>query len=226
MADPHKRDTTWHTDLLWHYFHEDKSTATKWAHWYRDMDPLGELKNRHRVYEILVDEPAQTNPNANTVGASKIPWNQNNTGFLKTVGGGLWCGSLVKIVFTRYMGWNGVEPKSESIKRRGFNAALFTINNLRRKVPVRANLGGHHYVGIVGHRCIRRPLPPKEFGPEACSEDNEFLCIDPWAGGIQGTQTIIYAGTETAFLGVIVQTGSTWKYTSELIVAVEAPKNP
>jgi hypothetical protein len=222
MTDKHTRDYSWETDLIWHYFHEVTTPANTWANWYTEMDPLGELSNRHRVYELLVDEADHTYPGTQEkVGKSMIPWNQNNAGFLKRVGGALWCGSLVKIVLVRYMGWSSKEPTARDIKAKGFNAALWTINNLKRNVPVRASLGGHHYVGIVGHRCRGKPLPPGMQGPEVCSPDNDFLCIEPWAFGINATDSIKYAGKNTGFLGIIKQTGTVWTYGTELIGWVE-----
>lgn len=223
MADKHKRDPSWQTDLIWHYFHEVTTEAKPWGDWYKDMDPFGELRNRHRIYELLVDNADQTNPSTqDLVGKSKIPWNQNNAGFLKTIGGKLFCGSLIKIVFTRYMGWSGVEPHSNDVDKKGFDAASWTIDNLRRKKPVRAGLGGHHYVGIVGHRCRTIPLPPGIAGPLQCTVENEFLCLEPWAGGVLATDSITYAGTVTGFLGIIQQGGSTWKYGTLNVSLVEA----
>jgi hypothetical protein len=223
MADTHKPDPSWETDLLWHYFHNVKTPANTWAHWYKQMDPFGQLTTRHRVYELLVDESDHTAPGSQPkVGQSMIPWNQNNTGFLKTVGGQLWCGSLVKIVFVRFMGWTGGEPKGHSVKQNGFDAASWTINKLRQRVPVRAWVGGHHYVGIVGHRCVYQPLPAgSTVGPLECSANNEFLCIEPWAFGVNAMDSITYAGQTTGFLGIIKQSGSSWTYNSETINTVE-----
>src|SRR6187455_535390 len=97
MADTHKRDFSWETDLIWHYFHDTRTPANPRGGWYAQMDPLGELSNRHRVYELLVDETSQTFPGSQQlVGESKISWNQNNAGFHKTVGGKYFCGSLIK----------------------------------------------------------------------------------------------------------------------------------
>jgi hypothetical protein len=119
-------------------------------------------------------------------------------------------------------GWSGVEPTPNSVKKKGFDAAQWTIDNLRRKRPVRAGLGGHHYVGIVGHRCKTLPLQAGILGPMACSDDNEFLCIEPWAGSVTGTVSINYAGTWTAFLGIIQQSGTIWKYGALSVTSVEA----
>jgi hypothetical protein len=185
------------------------------------MDPTGELSDRHRVYELLVDEPAQTAPpDEDKVHESKIPWNQNNAGFLKTVGGQEWCGSFVKIFFTRYMGWSGVEPTPRPVNKKGFDAVRWTIDKLNHNIPVRAGFGGAHYVGIVGHRCLLRPLPPGVSGPLDC--DTDFLCIEPWAFGVEATDSITYAGTTTGFLGIIQQRASTWKYGRLVVSWVEA----
>lgn len=222
MACAHKRDSFWQTDLIWHYFHEVRTPARPWGDWHKKMDPREELTDRHHVYELLVDNPDQTNPSGDDmVGKSLIPWNQNNAEFLQCVQGQLWCGSIVKIVFARYMGWNGVEPNSHSVNQKVFNAADWTIDQLRHNKPVRAFVAGHHYVGIVGHRCQLKPLPAGVAGPLACSNDNDFLYIDPWAGGISGQTSITYAGTTTCFLGIIKQHGSTWTYDTELVTAVE-----
>lgn len=223
MADAHKPDSVWETDLIWHYFHNVTTSAPPRGSWYKQMDPLGELSSRHRVYELLVDEDKHTSPgSADDVGKSKIPWNQNNADFLKTVGGKYYCGSLIKIVFTRYMGWSGGEPTPRSVKKNGFDAAQWTIGKLKKKIPVRAGLGGHHYVGIVGHRCRVVPPPRHAAAPSTCSVDTEFLCLEPWAFGVDATDSITYAGRSTGFLGVIHQSGKTWKYGKLLVTTVEA----
>jgi hypothetical protein len=215
MVDTHKRDPSWETDLIWHYFHGVHTTANpgQYKNFYRDMDPTGQLSDRHRVYELLVDEPDQTSPSTDDeVGKSKIPWNQNNAGFLKSIGGGAeWCGSIVKMVFIRYMGWTR-EPRARSVNERGFDAASWTIDKLKNNIPVRVGFGGSHYVGIVGHHCVIRPLPAGASGPSECGRDNDFLCIEPWAGGVDATASITYAGTSTGFLGIIQQRGPMWKY--------------
>ena len=87
----HTRDASWNTDLIWHYF---KTVSTKagpgaYAQYYRNQDPGGELSDRARVYEMLVDEPEHTLPtlmpdskqSMDNYGKSKLPWNQNNAGF-------------------------------------------------------------------------------------------------------------------------------------------------
>jgi hypothetical protein len=222
MADTHIRDSSWETDLIWDYFHAMSTKADPRGEWYKNMDPLGQLSTRHFIYELLVDQADHTNPpTAAEVDKSLIPWNQNNADFLRTVHGQLWCGSIVKLVFTRYMGWTGVEPKYYPVTKKGFDAARWTIEKLRKKIPVRASLGGHHYVGIVGHRCVPQSLPAGVAGPAACSHDNDFLCLEPWAGGIEATASITYAGSTTSFLGIIEQRGARWKYSKELIIGVE-----
>jgi hypothetical protein len=220
MADAckHAPDQSWETDLIWHYLHKTTTEAKPWRHYHNDMDPLGQLSNRHQVYELLINEGNLKTEKQ--VAESKIPWNQNNAGFLKTVGTKtLYCGSLIKIVFIRYMDWNwgGAEPISFDIGKKGFNAASLVIESLRDKKPVRVSLGGH-YVGIVGHRC-RRPPDTKE---GACSPQNEFLCLEPWAGGsATGQNFITYAGNETCFLGIIQQENASWKYDKHTPQAVE-----
>jgi hypothetical protein len=210
----HQRDSSWQTDLIWHYFHEITTSARPWGTWHKTMDPKGELSDRHHVYELLVDQGDQTNPQTqDLVGESMIPWNQQNMGFMQDPrvqkSRALWCGSIVKIVFCRYMGWDGVEPRAHSVNQKGFDAANLTVDQLNKKKPVRVAIGGHHFVGIVGHRTLK-------------GGDNEFLYIDPLAGGIStGTKTITYAGTETRFLGIITQHGSTWRYDASLVTAVE-----
>lgn len=218
------RDPSWDTDLLWHYFHEVSTPAKPRGDWYKGMDPGGELSDRHHVYEILVHGGAQTNPASDAETAvSKIPWNQNNGDFLKTVGGAEYCGSIVKIVFTRYMGWSGKEPTPVSVAKKGFDAASWTIDKLKRNIPVRVGFGGQHYVGIVGHRCVvTNPLPAGVEGPRQCSSKNEFLCIEPWAGGVMGSDSITFAGETTSFLGIIKQNGSNWQYGTLAVTWVEA----
>jgi len=210
MADPDVRDPSWETDLIWEFFHQKPTEAHTWEKWFKDMDPGGELSDRRRIYNMLVGGSAATNPKSqDDVSKSLIPWNQNNTGFLKTVNGQLWCGSLVKIVFTRYMGWTGAEPKYRAVNAKGFDAAAWIIQKLKNKTPVRASLGGHHYVGIVGHRAVS-------------TVGNDFLCLEPWAGGINADTTVKYAGHDTGFLGIVEQRGSAWKYSGEQIIGVEA----
>jgi hypothetical protein len=229
MTDPHKRDNSWETDLIWKYFHLVTTEAPPQGAWYKGMDPLGELSNRHRVYELLVNEADHTNPKTpDEVGKSMIPWNQNNKGILKTCSGKEICGTSIKLVFARYMkGWTlGKEPVAISVTKKGFDATKWTIDKLQSEIPVRLGLrmkhGGTHYVGIVGHRCRKKPLPPSPDGKLECSADNEFLCLEPWAGGVDANASIIYAGTETAFLGIIQQSGSTWTYGTTTGSSVEA----
>jgi hypothetical protein len=227
MSDPHIRDPSWKTDLIWHYFHT-VTTAAKaptYRKFYSNQDPSDELDNRHRVYEMLVDEPLHTHPTLSTTSTnesmenykkSKLPWNQNNDGFLKAVNNEYWCGSILKIVFVRYMGWKMAEPTARdqvSVGRDPSKAVDWTIKNLENKVPVRTSLGGAHYVGIVGHRTTG-----------ADNKVTEFLCLDPWAYGIDGgNQAMKYAGTSTAFLGISKRDGATWTYSNKAVAFVERP---
>lgn len=211
-ACKHAPDLSWENDLIWHYFHEIKTTAKPVGYWYKQMDPSGELNDRHRVYEMLLNEGDPKD--GREVAESKIPWNQNNSGFLKTAKTKA-CGTIIKIAFTRYMGWSNTQPKSLDIGKRGFDAARLVIDSLRDKKPVRVHLG-KHYVGIVGHRC--RPAPA---GAGTCSPQNEFLCLEPWAGSVTGDRSIHYAGHDTCFLGIIQQNGSTWQYGDLIANTVE-----
>ncbi len=213
----HKRDGLWTTDLLWHYLHEVKTPAPPQGSWHTKLDPLNELSNRHRVYELLVDEPAHTFPGTKALSeASKIPWNQLNTNLQhsceKLTKQKYACGTIVKVFFQRYMGW-GANEKSYEIKKRGFDAVKWVIQRLERKSPVRMALSGAHYIGIVGHRCIRTPMPAGMEGPEACSANHEFLAIDPWPFGTNVDHfDMVYAGTHTGFLQIVRQVGTTWTY--------------
>ncbi|MGY3590359.1 hypothetical protein ACVIGB_010058 [Bradyrhizobium sp. USDA 4341] len=227
MSDAHTRDPSWKTDLIWHYFHS-VTTAAKapaaYRKFYSNQDPGDELDNRHRVYEMLVDEPLNTRPvllatadeSMENYKKSKLPWNQNNAGFLKAVSNEYWCGSILKIVFVRYMGWKMVEPTARdqvSAGRDPGKAVDWTIKNLENKVPVRASLGGAHYVGIVGHRTAG-----------ADDKVTEFLCLDPWAYGIDGgNMDMKYAGTKTAFLGISKRDGAIWTYSNKAVAFVERP---
>lgn len=219
----HGRDLSWTTDLIWQYLHQVKTEAKPRGHWYREMDPSNELSDRHQIYELLINEGNLTTKEQ--VAASKIPWNQNNAGFLKTVNGQYYCGSLIKIVFTRYMGWSGDEPKSMSVGKKGADVARWVIKSLEDKKPVRVALSGKHYVGIVGHRCRTTAPPPGAPGPASCSPRNEFLCIEPWAGGSStGNGFIRYAGNDSCFLGIIQQDGAKWTYDGLVVSAVEFDK--
>ena len=227
MSDTHVRDPSWKTDLIWHYFHtvttEAKAPAA-YRKFYSNQDASDELDSRHRVYEMLVDEQLHTLPTlAATADASmenykksKLPWNQNNDGFLKAVNNEYWCGSIIKIVFVRYMGWKMAEPTARdqvSAGRDPGKAVDWAIKNLENKVPVRASLGGAHYVGIVGHRTSG-----------ADGKITEFLCLDPWAYGIDGgNRDMKYAGTKTAFLGISKRDGAIWTYSNKTVAFVERP---
>ena len=124
---------------------------------------------------------------------------------------GTWCGSIIKIVFIRYMKWRNKEPTPSKTKGVG-EAVAWTIKSLEDKVPVRASLGGQHYVGIVGHRSV--------------GGGTEFLCIDPWAYGTDGSNTsMTYAGAATAFLGISKRAGTSWTYGAggKIVRWVEVP---
>lgn len=227
MTDTHTRDPAWKTDLIWHYFHS-VTTAAKapaaYRKFYSNQDSSDELDSRHRVYEMLVDEQLNTLPKLEATAdqsmenykKSKLPWNQNNGGFLTAVNNEYWCGSILKIVFVRYMGWKMAEPTARdqvSAGRDPTKAVDWTIKNLENKVPVRASLGGAHYVGIVGHRTA---------GPD--DKVTEFLCLDPWAYGIDGgNKDMKYAGAKTAFLGICKRDGPTWTYSNKAVAFVERP---
>ena len=222
MATP--RDLSWRTDLIWHYFGTVTTSAGpgRFNQYFKNQDPLGLLNNRRHVYDLLVGGTTESQPSSDAeVAKSTIPWNQNNEGFLKAVNQQWWCGSLIKMVFIRYMGWKDAEPSPQhSTRDRKFDAASWTIGKLEKKVPVRAFLGGHHYVGIVGHR--------KFVGPVATAggeRPTDFLCIDTWAWGIDAQDGAEYAGSKSAFLGIIKQNGKSWTYgkAAHLVTAVEVP---
>jgi hypothetical protein len=224
MTDPHKQDKSWKTDLIWHYFHTVSTSAPPpkaYAKYYSNQDSVGELSDRHRVYEMLTGEAVHTHPDLKTKSTeesmdnykkSKLPWNQNNGGFLTAVNNEYWCGSIIKIVFVRYMGWKMVEPTPLIVGKKNIDKVVaWTIKKLESKIPVRASLGGSHYVGIVGHRA-------------AGADATEFLCIDPWAYGIDGgNQGMTYAGTPTAFLGISKRVGPSWTYSNKTVGWVETP---
>lgn len=226
MADAHARDPSWETDLIWHYFHETSTKAEagkSYGKYFKNQDPGGELSDRHRVYEMLVDEPENTLPtlmptveeSMDNYHKSKLPWNQNNGGFLKSVNKEYWCGSIIKIVFVRYMGWPPVEPNQQRYpNKKSSDAVRWTIDKLTKKIPVRVSLGGSHYVGIVGHRKLS-------------DTSHDFLCIDPWGYGTDGSNTDMkYAGSKTAFLGISQQSGAAWTYGSsaKIVQWVETPQ--
>lgn len=220
-------DASWTTDLIAHYFQTVTKDAPpgRFNAYFKNQDPLGLLNKRKHVYDLLVSTSPETLPtNEADTAKSTIPWNQNNEGFMKAVNQQWWCGSLIKMVFVRYMGWKDVEPSPTfSINKKGFDAASWTIKHLEKKVPVRAFLGGHHYVGIVGHR--ERSVVPAApaFGP--ADRFIEFLCIDTWAWGIDGQDGATYDSKESAFLGIIKQVGKSWTYgkNKNIVSAVEVP---
>ncbi|MGF6312705.1 hypothetical protein ABIB82_006655 [Bradyrhizobium sp. i1.8.4] len=121
MSVTHTRDPWWKTDLIWNYFHTVTTPAKAPAYrkFYSNQDRSDELDNRHRVYEMLVDEPLHTHPTLSTTSTdesmenykkSKLPWNQNNGGFLKAVNNEYWCGSI-----GRSHGGRGSSMKRSSI---------------------------------------------------------------------------------------------------------------
>ena len=221
MAAP--RDHSWTTDLIWHYFGAGGVDAPpgRFSAYFKNQDPFGLLNKRQNIYDLLVGGTAQSAPtNDAEVAASTIPWNQNNGGFLTAVNQKWWCGSLIKMVFIRYMKWKDAEPSpTHSTRKSGFDAAAWTIKRLENKVPVRAFLGGHHYVGIVGHRLLAGPLVA------GASRTTQFLCIDTWPWGIDASDGAEYAGSRSAFLGIIDQNGKSWTYgkAAHLVTAVEVP---
>ncbi|MEX2142441.1 MAG: hypothetical protein WD894_24515 [Pirellulales bacterium] len=205
-AKGHVKDPSWTFDLIWKHLHEN-TTKAKRTHWYGNMDPNGELDDRHRVYELLVDEPNHTYPRgadataANEVRKrSMIPWNQLHPGIIKTFKTKYACGSVMKITFEKYMGWGGGYPGEKDVRKKGFDAVAFTVRNIMSGKPVLARTAdtryGHHFVGIVGAR-----MAPAW----------EFLYIDPWAGN---GAPITYAGATTSFLGIIRQENGKLKYGS------------
>ncbi len=216
MSCAHTKDSAWLHDLIWKYLHEDKSKPKSVGHWYNTMDPLGTvLEDRHRVYEMLVDEPAHGNPDGTQVGTSMIPWNQNNKAFLNKVGGGLWCGSIVKIFFWKYMGWGASDPPGHSTTTKGFDAAHWVMESLASGRPVRARLSAHHYVGIVGAKIDGLSIKQKRF-------KYAFLCIDPWAGGATTAMLELdYGGGKTSFLGVVFEQDGKLVYDGAEIDTVE-----
>ena len=96
------------------------------------------------------------------------------------------------------------------------------VKSLRAGQPVRCYLRAkNHYVGIVG--CRGKKVRPDALDSDAY-KDWEFLVVDPWAGGAStGATTILYAGTQTKFLGIATQVGSKIVYDSIEIFSVEGP---
>jgi hypothetical protein len=226
----HVKDPNWSIDLIWKYFHEDATKAKQVSH-YKFMDPKGDLDDRHNVYRTLVDDAAKTDSNWRSVRGDKysfndtmIPWNQNHPGMVKKFGGHLACGSVTKITFMKYMGWGENYPVQTSLNSRNVDAVVaLIVRNLLNGKPVLAKVAsdtyGWHFVGIVGCR-------PQAFASLAGSIDSElklaarrksaqqwdFLYLDPWAGSVDGNNSITYAGATTRFLGIITQQGAKLKY--------------
>ena len=189
-------DASWDADLICKYLKDSRDKGKKTGGWYRFMDPNGTLDDRAHVFDMLLNDPANTNPS--DVGQSMIPWNQLNDGMVKAFNSRLACGSVVKITFTKYMGWSGKPIPNRKWNTRGWDGISWLKKSLAAGYPARAYLQTrHHYVGIVGYR-VR--------GVAMFSSVNEFLIMDPWPGGADsGQNTIKYAGKETAFLGVAVE---------------------
>lgn len=206
------RDGTWEVDLIWKYFQETGAAGSPTDDWYKKMDPAGSLDDRKHVYDLLVTEPAHTNPSGAELPTSMIPWNQLNDGIIKTFHTRLACGSVVKITFRKYMGWGRGHLPLRSVSQRGWHAVDWLVKSLKAGMPARAHLKAkNHYVGIVGFRRI-----------PAAGVLHEFLVIDPWAGGARtGATTILYAGGTTAFLGVARQAGSKIMYDGYEVTSLE-----
>ena len=90
------RDGTWEVDLIWKYFQETGAAGSPTDDWYKKMDPAGSLDDRKHVYDLLVNEPAHTNPSGADFSTSMIPWNQLNDGIIKTFNTRLACGSVAE----------------------------------------------------------------------------------------------------------------------------------
>lgn len=215
----HKKDANWPIDLVWKYLHEASEPGARTGSWFKKMDPGGLLNDRHGVYEMLVDQPAHTNPSTEEeVAKSMIPWNQNNKGLLEAFDNKWACGSVVKLSFLKYMGWGNKDYKSKEVGSKGFDAAQWIAEGLWKGMAVRAHLGRkHHYVGIVGYRTTSYSNAKKRF-------EYEFLVMDPWAGGAAtGGNTIVYAGATTAFLGIMKEAGDQLPYDTFEATAVAGP---
>lgn len=207
----HTKDTSWTTDLIWHYLHETTSAAPPVGGWYKQMDPQNTLSDRHHVYEMLVDSLEHSDPLAHEIRGSMIPWNQRNAGMMAAFKTELACGSVVKIAFMRYMDWGGSETPSRDVNSKKFDAADWIVKSLYANRPVRAYLKKkNHYVGIVGHRGTAGSI--------------ELLIMDPWPGGAStGATQLDYGGGKTKFLGVATQNGKFFDYDGVQITAVNGP---
>lgn len=189
-------DASWDADLICKYFKDSSDKGKKTGGWYRFMDPNGTLDDRAHVFNMLLNEPDHTNPP--DVEQSMIPWNQLNAGMVKAFNSRFACGSVVKVAFTKYMGWSGKPIPVRKWNTRGWDGIAWLKKSLTAGYPARAYLQTrHHYVGIVGYR-VR--------GLAMFSSVNEFLIMDPWPGGADtGSTTIKYAGKDTAFLGIAIE---------------------
>ncbi|MGL4550196.1 MAG: hypothetical protein ACRC33_03325 [Gemmataceae bacterium] len=216
MADTHVRDGTWTVDLIWKYLHEVSKPGRRAGSWFDKMDPGGVLNDRHRVYEMLVDEPHHTNPQPDEVARSMIPWNQNNKELFEAFGKKWACGSVVKLSFLKYMNGGAGDQPAKGVDSKGFDAAAWVTQSLDKGRPVRAHLGEkHHYVGIVGYRAAAVATPTSRF---------EYLVMEPWAGGAAtGGATIKYAGASTKFLGVMKEQAGRLEYDGYKVTSVSGP---
>ena len=109
MACTHKKDNTWATDLLWYYTHvvikplaDTEYTKSWFDSWHGKPDPANAKNDRHKVYELFLDEAKPTDWRD-----SKVPWNQENPQFRKHMESkgfnGLFCGAAAKIFLKKYM---------------------------------------------------------------------------------------------------------------------------
>lgn len=182
-------DANWDVDLICQHLKQSSAKVGSTGQWYKLMDPGGTLDDRSYVFDMLTNDPAHTDPN--DVSQSMIPWNQLNKGIVKVFKSEYACGSVVKLAFTKYMGWKG-EPRRRSMKHPRWDGLKWIKNSLAAGIPVRAYLQTrHHYVGIVGYSerlVMKTPL--------------RFLIMDPWPGGADtGSTKFKYAGKDTMFLG-------------------------
>lgn len=200
----HSKDLNWTHDLLWYFLHEvaehpwlvkgEMPSIPNWFDgWFRRVNSEA-LTNRHKVYELLVDNPL-TAPQTDTVKTtSPIPWNQNHREFKAAcsrmrnpIDNKKACGTIVKVFFEKYMVW---EKRNErSVVGTGSDLDKIcksVVASLERKKPVRVRLANpNHYIGIVG-----------------CNgAGDRFLCIEPWAGNYQ--PYLVYALRSTGFLATL-----------------------
>ena len=207
-------DANWDVDLICKYFKESSDKVGKTGSWYNHMDPGGALNDRKHVFDLLLNHRSDTNPSGDPeLGQSMIPWNQLNTGIVKAFKTHLACGSVVKLTFSKYMGWNiKAEPPSRRLDHPRWDGIKWLKASLTAGKPVRVYLKSkNHYVGFVGfsERFVR--IPPLK-----------FLVLDPWPGGAEtGGATIKYAGKDTKFLGEAWADGNSIVYDSHQITAVQ-----